>query len=413
LLEPGVSIDDDVVLNKFIDRVCLEDVPNWKQSYQKSVIPSEYEERNETKRKSKVKTRKRSQHKMLVAKKVGRVDKEYRRPNNKEEMERQDRFRRLVKCFKLLRTIRSVWKAFAEFASEHPNLKISFKFLPKPPTMDKVKSQPLERRLIKWLRLELELLDEKSLQRTDNELVKIAKAMSIKEKATREANNSRKVFTLVEKLSMALDHLRNFGPRAFHCELQLLQIPYFHTKAQDEPKVASNEYQFLEAYFGCSKLSCYTCWEILKAVGHTTRNTHGKLRYNCAFPLMNTSDLTKSEVLACLGKMTKRLITEIMPNLEEVEENPPPSDTATFYQQTDRFESTRDYTNVGDEEISWDLSGLDEEINWDLSDLDEDLSLSEMARLSIPCIPRVRSASEGQVFRDCSPNGSYTSIRTV
>jgi len=91
-----------------------------------------------------------------------------------------------------------------------------------------------------------------------------------------------------------------------------------------------------------------------------------------------------------------------MPNLEEVEENPPPSDTATFYQQTDRSESTRDYTNIGDEEISWDLS-----------DLDEDLSQTEMAGPSLPYIPRGRSASEGQVFRDCSPNGSYISIRAV
>lgn len=102
-----------------------------------------------------------------------------------------------------------------------------------------------------------------------------------------------------------------------------------------------------------------------------------------------------------------------MPNLEEVEENPPPSDTATFYQQTDRSESTRDYTNIGDEEISLDLSDLDEEISLDLSYLDEDLSQTEMAGPSLPYIPRGRSASEGQVFRDCSPNGSYISIRAV
>ncbi|MCJ1469880.1 hypothetical protein MMC07_008524 [Pseudocyphellaria aurata] len=59
----------------------------------------------------------------------------------------------------------------------------------------------------------------------------------------------------------------------FHCELQILTLLML--------KYPKRGHHFI----GCSKLSCESCWQILKNVENfTTRGSHRKVSANCAFP---------------------------------------------------------------------------------------------------------------------------------
>jgi hypothetical protein len=62
--------------------------------------------------------------------------------------------------------------------------------------------------------------------------------------------------------------------RYFHCELQLLQILL---------RLPGNNTRVLD-FIGCSKRSCYMCWEMLRNEAYSTNDTHARLYHLCAFP---------------------------------------------------------------------------------------------------------------------------------
>lgn len=66
-------------------------------------------------------------------------------------------------------------------------------------------------------------------------------------------------------------------PKYLHCELQILMLLHQATKKLKENLRA---YKFI----GCSKLSCYMCWEVLKTREYKTRGTHGHIHKFWAFP---------------------------------------------------------------------------------------------------------------------------------
>ncbi|KAI1110186.1 kinase-like domain-containing protein [Nemania sp. NC0429] len=78
----------------------------------------------------------------------------------------------------------------------------------------------------------------------------------------------------------ALKELNRSGKeqtKYFHCELQILM----HLQSL---RIDSNDSLSPHKFIGCSKLSCYLCWELLKDQEYKTRGTHGKISENCAFP---------------------------------------------------------------------------------------------------------------------------------
>lgn len=67
------------------------------------------------------------------------------------------------------------------------------------------------------------------------------------------------------------------GPDIYlHCELQILVL--FH-----QLKSAAN--MKVHSFIGCSKLSCYMCWVVLRNRKYRTRGTHGKVSANWSFQL--------------------------------------------------------------------------------------------------------------------------------
>jgi hypothetical protein len=66
-------------------------------------------------------------------------------------------------------------------------------------------------------------------------------------------------------------------PKYLHCELQILMLLH---QAAKKPKKKLRAYKFI----GCSKLSCYMCWEVLKTREYKTRGTHGHIHKFWAFP---------------------------------------------------------------------------------------------------------------------------------
>ncbi|KAF2500544.1 hypothetical protein BU16DRAFT_557007 [Lophium mytilinum] len=90
--------------------------------------------------------------------------------------------------------------------------------------------------------------------------------------------------------------------RYFHCELQLLD------KFLDETDVYD--------YFGCSKLSCFVCWGVLKGTRYRTRDTHAKVYHSCAFPFTLSKGESRYQLLLALKKvqdyMTERVLRQAL-----------------------------------------------------------------------------------------------------
>ena len=80
----------------------------------------------------------------------------------------------------------------------------------------------------------------------------------------------------ITKSSLPLENLErmDIGPELFfHCELQILTLLTL--------KYSKRGHHFI----GCSKLSCESCWQILRHDAQfTTRGSHHKVSANCAFP---------------------------------------------------------------------------------------------------------------------------------
>ena len=80
---------------------------------------------------------------------------------------------------------------------------------------------------------------------------------------------------VLESLDELIANSKNPLACSFHCELQLLK---HFMKPDSKSECCLN-------YFGCSKASCWICWQILSAhPKYITSKTHGKIYPQCAFP---------------------------------------------------------------------------------------------------------------------------------
>ena len=92
----------------------------------------------------------------------------------------------------------------------------------------------------------------------------------------------------------AIDRLaQGLQPRDFHCELQLMD------KFLDDDDVYS--------YIGCSKRSCWHCWEILAGTRFITQSTHRTVHWACAFPLTAGDSDARKRLAAQFDKVSECL----------------------------------------------------------------------------------------------------------
>lgn len=202
-------IDDKDHLRTYVDRICFEDDGVWKLSYKK--------------------------HRAST------------RPLALETLE--DDFRRLVKHFRMLRTMLVFWNSCTAFRRYGDRSSPEIRFLQK----QNVRTIPT------------------------HELLPFIETW--KKQNTSETSR--------EMLSGIQTHLKNMKclHRNFHCELQLLQIRPGSLNGIDINPLEDPKGWTRGHYFGCSKLSCLLCWKLLRSQNFSTRNTHGKLDQSCAFPL--------------------------------------------------------------------------------------------------------------------------------
>lgn len=196
-------------------------------------------------------------------------------------------FRKFVKAFKMLRTLRSIWNAFSQFHKDHPKLKLCFRVLDSP-VVTPLSTSKLGRAIEDWWERwwekhshEFETDDHGSKPR-DN-LKK-----TLRQRSESGVGFAKKLY----KARCRVLELEGRFDRLVHCELQLLNIP--------EVK--------LDPYFGCSKLSCYFCWELLQSLNFSTRNTHGKMYPYCAFPLGSLDETARETAENCLNFITSNTI---------------------------------------------------------------------------------------------------------
>ena len=220
-------IDDKDCLRTYVDRICFEDDGIWNLSYKKH----------------------RTSTQQL----------------NLETLE--DDFRKLVKYFKMLRTMLVFWNtctAFREFMYKP----VEIRFLPKR-NVRTISRQELLQCIESW---------------KENDI----------------SDTSR------EKLEATQIRLKNMKSlyRNFHCELQLLQI------RPENLNEDSNEWN-RGHYFGCSKLSCLLCWKLLRGQHFSTKNTHGKLEQGCAFPLQILRDECSRNFVTRLQQIANSVILDV------------------------------------------------------------------------------------------------------
>jgi len=88
----------------------------------------------------------------------------------------------------------------------------------------------------------------------------------------------------------------------FHCELQMLKKLHAQNDVVD--------------YFGCSKRSCFFCWEILRGTQFITRDTHNKLYYKWFVPF------TGGNLAPSLKQVAKLLSTRFSTLIEQPRQPP-------------------------------------------------------------------------------------------
>lgn len=253
------NVGDDTCLNSFINRICIEGDEPWNLSYRKLKPLDESNSSSDQKPAS---------------------------DNNTQED--QACFRKLIKHFKMLRTLRSIWNAFYRLAKHEDfwQAEIRFVFLPKPAAIatPKIYAQALMPILNQW-HSELGGIPIPGLINKSRQALATVVQSNIRDR-------------LRSDLRTALNCIRSnsIAPK-FHCELQLLNIlPRWPEK---------DERQKHYGYFGCSKLSCFTCWCVLRSQGFSTKNTHGTLHHQVAFPLEGAPN--PDAVTECLKGMAAYL----------------------------------------------------------------------------------------------------------
>ncbi|KAJ4367167.1 hypothetical protein N0V83_007697 [Neocucurbitaria cava] len=107
----------------------------------------------------------------------------------------------------------------------------------------------------------------------------------------RDEVQTLKTFNNARQLAMGRLEGLGLQPRNFHCELQLMD------RFLDDADIYS--------YIGCSKRSCWLCWEILAGTRFMTQGTHCTVHWLCAYPL-TTGD---SDARRALAKNFKEVST--------------------------------------------------------------------------------------------------------
>jgi len=241
---------DDARLLEIVDRVCFEDRYIWEHSFSKPVHASDAQ------------------------------------PSLYEVC------RKLVKHFKLLGFMRSLWEAFSRFHSRNPGVKLIFRFLPGP-SISSICSEEFKREFLR------------------------ARDSSTHPDKPKKVRGGK------------LD-------RFCHCELQLLQLLRPDRAATEDPNMDLSyehvAFECIHPYFGCSKLSCFLCWEFLQSLGLSTRDTHGKLCSSCAFPLHNLGHPYREQVATRL-KNVADVLGRAVQGPKETTKNSllAPSDTQPIY----------------------------------------------------------------------------------
>jgi hypothetical protein len=179
-------------------------------------------------------------------------------------------FCKLLKCIRLLSTVRKAIQAFETFRQDIvKNNRVRLQFVDPitPQDLDQEECKDIAARMDRWIKVSTDLDFEREVQNVAN--------------ALREGQGFH---------------------RYFHCELQMLD-----KFLEDE-----NVYD----YFGCSKLSCFTCWGVLRGTPFRTRDTHANLWSACAFPFeMNSGGQTNSsryQLLFALKKVQDHVTERVL-----------------------------------------------------------------------------------------------------
>lgn len=179
-----------------------------------------------------------------------------------KEMQRdvEEYFSKLALDINLLGRLPAAWRTFREYASRHAGYKFIPQFI-EPPRFKKISAETL-------------------LERINSYPQNMAKKEG------------------------ALKRLRQGAPAEFavHCEMQLLL--HFDASPNDEVQFR---------YFGCSKLSCWMCNEMLEAYsGYRTKRTHGRRVGQWAFDSTNHSPRIIFALKRLQDKLTNTLIEEAL-----------------------------------------------------------------------------------------------------
>ena len=196
------------------------------------------------------------------------------RPEFHVQMTRK--FSKLLKHLRLLGTVDRAIQAFSKFRERVNNeMKIELMFLDaiECPPLSEVDLEGNSDCLRRWM-------DSTTNDKFKEELQEMVDGRD------RTRNLAKKPFTL--------------GQRYFHCELQMLD------KFLDDPSVND--------YFGCSKLSCYMCWGVLRGSPFRTRDTHANLWSACAFPfnLKGQGSNKRYELLFALKRTQDHLVEKVL-----------------------------------------------------------------------------------------------------
>jgi OTT_1508-like deaminase len=179
-----------------------------------------------------------------------------------KEMQRdvEQYFSKLALDINFLGRLPAAWRIFREYASRHAGYKFIPQFI-EPPKFKKISTETLLERIKSY-----------------------PQNMSKKEDA--------------------LKRLKQGDPAEFavHCEMQLLL--HFDASPNDEVQFR---------YFGCSKLSCWMCNEMLEAYsGYRTKRTHGRRVGLWAFDSTNQSPRIIFALKRLQDKLTNTLIEEAL-----------------------------------------------------------------------------------------------------
>ena len=148
-------------------------------------------------------------------------------------------FRKIIKHVRMIRTLRHVWLGFHDLREKHTNSRIGIEMLPAHPRLP-LNMEPVITTMERFTAC------GKKKQRPDF-------AARVQEVTSKLENGNRQ--------------------RYFHCELQLLERSLNRRKPEN-----------FEHYFGCSKLSCFLCWELMRDSWYCTKGTHQQLYPDCCFP---------------------------------------------------------------------------------------------------------------------------------